>query len=413
MRGKYVVLGLVLVLCFGLCQCLHSDGTGVTPLTAEQLNDRAAQFCQSVNWNKAATLSAMQSVQQSDTPEESIVDPSNKWNCAEVHIGPTVLEVNNTTGLIRFAMNEDVLKSMVGGSVEISASSANQSASTYLAAAGISLDDAVLYSSKLVRYGSDVSFAEWAVEYRRVYNGYQFYPDDFIRVTLNPADGTLASFGYNFHSPLPESTKVDVEHDAAVQKATQYLAGLGLNASSLVSADLQIVQPNDYWEYLDAGARPATPTTSRLAWVVKFSVPWTRTEVWVDAATGEVVGGVKSLSTTKTVITFPNFQDVKTLQFNTKTGKSVHTVNMKSTDPLGKSILQQIKTMQRVDPKQCRYSTMIELRSSTRKYTLGYSAKDHILMLLNKEYGDKVIKAHAAWKTSKIIESAIAKSIAM
>ena len=390
---KIMIYGLVggLLLFFG--QCLQSDADSVAVPTSSKAIESAASFFKAVNWRADGDAEATYSA------------PDQRANAWRVKFKDITADVDDTTGQIHSAMNVIILERKNNGTVGISVEVANQNALQYLKAAGLSLDDARIVSSKYVRYSTSPVFAFWEIVLQRMYNGHPFYGDDFIRVTLDPADGSLSSFGYNFRSPLPESTSVQLSQESAVSAGQDYLAGLGYEVGSLVSADLQIVQPNSYWEYMGTGSLPPTPSESRLAWVISFNAPWKKTEVWVDAANGSVLGGVRNLSIPKTDVKLPGLSGVKSITVTRSASSDSKSVGNNLTSQI---LISGLQSCQAYAPNSTP-SLILRCSGKSCDFTFGYYASDHVLMLMQKEHKGKVIEGNVAWDISKDLEALLAK----
>lgn len=396
---KRLVLGIVLMLSMVLAQCLHSGQQDSVLANSAQASDRAQQFFQSMGWNPSDSTPVIRAA----------AEP--RANALEVQLDSLIAEVDPNTGQVCSAMNIDLVERAVAASVAgISDKEANDSAMRCLNAAGIPLDNARLYSSKLVRLGSDDSLTIWEVKFQRIYNGYAFYADDFIRVTLDPTDGTPSSFGYNFRSPLPDSTYVQVDKTSATGNAKSYLSELGVQAGSAIYTELQIVQPNEYWEYVAVGQTPVLPTISRLAWVIAFDGPWDRTEVWVDAVSGRVIGGMKTLSITKTDVAFPCLKGTKNILIASSDNMAAKRKILPSGSALGNALISQVPSLPRSEMSESKIDTILEFQGEHRAFTFGYSSADHRLTLLSGKYDGRQFQGHLAFEVSKTLGDLIDKS---
>jgi len=393
MKKRLIIGSISLVLMFVLAQSLYSGDANAVQ-SSPQILGWANQFFQSVGWDPAGADCVMNAASE---PHPNDLD---------LTIGELKLNMDGSTGQIHSAMNRALVKQIRGDLVGITDTQANEKATMCLQAAGIPMDNVVLYSSGLARYAA--SFAVWEVRFRRAYNGYPFHTHDFILVTLDPVDGKVAALGYNFRSPLPDRTVVNIDKDPAVNKATTYLAGLGLKAGTELTAELKIVQPDNYWEYLGTGKTAPAPTTSRLAWVLTFDAPWQITEVWVDSETGDVLGGSKSLSIPKNAVSF-SFPFVDSMAIGKTVGQQE--IHLGLHDDAFKSLTSQLSKLESCRSHDCKFSSYMSLQSKERTFEFGYSAKDHLLVLLKKTYRQLEIQGNTAWKTTPDFDALLLKCV--
>lgn len=147
----------------------------------------------------------------------------------------------------------------------------------------------------------------WIVRWGRKEGDYKYYSDS-ICVMINESLG-LSSYGYNFYSDYHPPKKINISRYQAVKIAQKNVNKI-INSSffdSLMryykadkvdSAELLIINPN-YSHKLKSMEDPYCTRNARLAWVVKFTLSVAKTgkadpnllQVWIDAETGEVLGG--------------------------------------------------------------------------------------------------------------------------
>ena len=140
----------------------------------------------------------------------------------------------------------------------------------------------------------------WTISWKRATNGV-LYNDQGADVTLDAGKGRLYAYGAALSTPLPAVMRLDVSADQAVAIARRFLAGRSWNVLEEPAVALRIVMPSDFWEGVASGGifrgmQPHRKSVSRLAWVVRTQTDWPapnplRWDVWVDASTGEVIGG--------------------------------------------------------------------------------------------------------------------------
>ncbi len=149
----------------------------------------------------------------------------------------------------------------------------------------------------------------WRVDWGRKTGGYK-YRFDGIRVTIHEKYG-LAGYGYVFFSDPPDSLIVNISKEKAIGIAKPFAKKMarlfGYKSGEALDAELQITNPN-YFEgqfakgFSKIGVKDYSKypqSYTRLAWIVSFS--WGYDEiftknydpahVWIDAETGEILGG--------------------------------------------------------------------------------------------------------------------------
>jgi len=317
----------------------------------------------------------------------------------EVQNDDYTVDFDEVTREIRVATSKSFHRQRHDLSIKISEPEAAKLAKQYLKAAGLSLDNAKLQGNKPVLYANNDCL--WRVTFKRMYNGYP-YSNDGALVTLNPSDGSLVGFGYHFKSPKPLSTDVKVDKAAAVECARTYMAEMGYGIGMPTFAELLIVQPDDYWEYIDTGDMAEPQDIAQLAWVLRFNAPWDVTEVWVDAENGNILGGSRSKSMPiKGSIRSP-FASAVQVEYAPQVGRPLAMKIVKG--DLCKAVVSQIPNLKRTDAVKCSFSARIKVDCGSRSYTYGYSPANHLLVLVEKSYKGKTYKANCAFKTMAEIE---------
>ncbi len=149
---------------------------------------------------------------------------------------------------------------------------------------------------------------KWQVDWGRKTCGYK-YRFDGIRVTIHEKYG-LASYGYSFFSSPPQSLIVKVTKKEAIEKSKPFAKKMArlfsYKLGEALSAELQIVNPNLFEnssrKLYSIGAKnysKYSKSYTRLAWIVDFSWGYDKiftkdyepAHVWIDAETGEILGG--------------------------------------------------------------------------------------------------------------------------
>lgn len=137
-----------------------------------------------------------------------------------------------------------------------------------------------LFDARLQTPGSDPQVGHWVIELFRTWQGIPF-ETDYARVMLEANSGAVIGLHKTIRTPLPASLAVVLTQSEAESRAANALSQFGRPAGNPSEAVVKIVQPN-----IVLGGT-ADPNTARVAWAVKF-VGMT---VFVDAASGEILGG--------------------------------------------------------------------------------------------------------------------------
>lgn len=149
----------------------------------------------------------------------------------------------------------------------------------------------------------------WLVDWGRKTGGYK-YRYDGVRVRIHEKYG-LAGYGYVFFSDPPKTLIMNISKEKAIEIAKPFAKKMaklfGYKSGEVLGAELQITNPN-YFEgqfaegFRRIGVRDHSKypqSYSRLAWIVSFSWGYDKvftknyepSHVWIDAETGEVLGG--------------------------------------------------------------------------------------------------------------------------
>ena len=86
-----------------------------------------------------------------------------------------------------------------------------------------------------------------------------------------------------------------ISEQQAIHTGRRFLDGIGYTAGKVLSTKLEEKAPNLYWHDL-AGLEKPDMQGLRLCWVIRFEQarrPGHFFEVWVDAYTGEIIGGMQ------------------------------------------------------------------------------------------------------------------------
>lgn len=178
----------------------------------------------------------------------------------------------------------------------------------------------------------------WFVVLRRIYQGVSFDTNQDAIVQLEAGEGRLLMMTSSAPITLPTSPRVDLSPKEATHVTSSFLKQRGYTLIQQTQTNLQFVLPNRYWT--DGNTKPAT-SQSHLAWVCSFVLYAQNTplkgSVWVDASTGEVVGG-DEISGEKG----PSSDRVNDNNSLKKTLTSAVSLHLKSIDASGSAKIQEL-----------------------------------------------------------------------
>ena len=141
--------------------------------------------------------------------------------------------------------------------------------------------------------GLDAGESTWSVLYNRQYQGIP-YKDDFAVMQIDAATNQLVGLSLTYRCVPPNNggSALIVTQDQANATAQAQISQSGIQAATLQSSTMEVVLPNTYWQ---DGNYNFTPGQGKVAWVVSYTIGdptlGISTSVWVDAATGNIVGG--------------------------------------------------------------------------------------------------------------------------
>lgn len=131
------------------------------------------------------------------------------------------------------------------------------------------------------------------IEYRwnRVVSGYKFQ-NDFMIVVMDPNDNSVVSISKRFVSNMPQSIDVACSKEDAQSNAKNFLTSkTKIKLNDIKDINLEIVNPNlQFTGKDDVDFNKDT----KLAYVISYNINESKDEfaaVYVDAQTGEIVGG--------------------------------------------------------------------------------------------------------------------------
>lgn len=142
----------------------------------------------------------------------------------------------------------------------------------------------------------------WICKWDRLWNGIPYYRGgpEGAHVWVAATTGEVVSAAIYRPPPAPAVSEIAVQADSALETALSFARSEGLPLTTpLADPQLSIVQPNYAWSEASA-VQVRYDTPSRIAWVINIGqiaddrLPHLTGEFWVDAATGEILGGARS-----------------------------------------------------------------------------------------------------------------------
>lgn len=191
-------------------------------ITKQQAISQAKIFARSIGWKISNALSP--------TVNPNIFT-TNYWDIyfappGDKHDIKFYFSVNNTTGRVDYAMDDDALQTARKypmKNIAFDKVTVLPYVNAFLAKTKVSKAERQLVTNTPwvdPPTGDDVVY--WMVEYRRVYQGILFATDG-VKFCLNPRDGSLITFKYEESSPLPKTTIPTLTKEMAIAIAEDYL----------------------------------------------------------------------------------------------------------------------------------------------------------------------------------------------
>jgi len=215
-----------------------------------------------------------------------------------VEFGEDQVEVDSHSGEVALIFNSQEGKMTAQGGEPISSDQAVELASAYTEGIAASGGQAIAAEKSGTLGPPEVNLSDtspglrWQVRFPRQLNGFPYSYDGLI-VIIDAKNGNLEGYSRHFSSETCP-TEVKISEATAVSSATATLQAWGVANPTLKGVSLKIVPPNYYWS-----SSPVTSLVreSRLAYEVRFSCRTAFGQdkvVWVDAGSGEQIGGYQS-----------------------------------------------------------------------------------------------------------------------
>ena len=283
--------------CLLLSQAVRAQTLAAPPshMTQAQAIEAASAFCRSIGVAVQAPANAVYPA------PDLLKNPPHYWLPRwQVTLAPQIeVEVVDATGKISSFSNLGLsnLFSDEPAGEAISEAEAITRAQSLLKASG-QVSELGVPKASLEQYSSKPMMAShrWAITWERLYQGVP-YKDEGVVVLLQAETGEPIGLGVNFRSaPLAAAASASPNTAAtralpdAVGIASSWVKTLNLPPMTFRIVETLIVQPNKFW--LSEGQKEQkVPVPVRLAKIVTFSAGSDLLQVWVDAKTGEVIGG--------------------------------------------------------------------------------------------------------------------------
>lgn len=202
-------------------------------------------------------------------------------------VHPKYLEVSDATGQVIHYIRDDNSKDHQPLETPIPKSQAIARASVALLDAGAMKSGELKFKEAFLSSLSANSQI-WFVSWDRMVQGIP-YREQGANVTVDAQTGEVTGFSVNFHTHPPVSMAFNVSRDQAKALATQAFADAGMQFAEPPVVKAEIVQPNGYWKP-GVGEAERQPV-ARTAWTCRFKNGRQSYEAWIDAETGEPIGG--------------------------------------------------------------------------------------------------------------------------
>jgi len=208
--------------------------------------------------------------------------------------GNLKVEVSDTTGVIAYYDDTTTFNQVIGtpptGS-QISTTTAAQIFNTVILASHQTDTLAQEFTAYAKVSPSSTAGDAAIASAPRTSLGYPFH-DQAANLVLQGETGTLLIFSLAYPTTAPTSAPSTISQSAAISTAGTVLANAGITGTTFGTATPMWVEPNQTWT-LSGTSFPPAP---RLAWVVAYSGTGLHIEVWVDADTGLVIGGLDGVT---------------------------------------------------------------------------------------------------------------------
>jgi hypothetical protein len=169
--------------------------------------------------------------------------------------------------------------------------------SRVLAASGVAPSDVGVPAARDTRNDYPPTMSEHNLEVNagRMFHGLKYDElDQNVTVMLQAETGWVKYFSVKFPTPPPASGALAISSSRASASSARVLRDAGRTGAIPISVSLRVVQPNT--EFTADGSQDPLPGPAKVAWEcyyanAKGSQAWRFWYVWIDAKTGEPLGG--------------------------------------------------------------------------------------------------------------------------
>ena len=213
--------------------------------------------------------------------------------------GQATVEVVDATSIVASYMNDAYSGYLASIRQQLAGPLVSQNTAVQTAAAALSTTANVDQTGQVAAYlsqdndGTHAGESTWNILYPRQFQGLP-YKDDIVVMEIDAATNKLMGLSLTYRCVPPDNggSAMVVTQAQANATAQSQINQSGVQAALLQGSVMEVVLPNTYWQ---DGSYNFTPGQGKVAWVVNFSVGdptlGISTNVWVDAATGNVIGG--------------------------------------------------------------------------------------------------------------------------
>jgi hypothetical protein len=279
------------------------DVAELSPMPAGTVPDHAQA------WPRAANRTVMVTGETSLRTSTRILSPKVVWDkYANEHQGPgwrvtlygsIEVVIDPATLSVRKFMDDvlcdTLLHDPITGRSPISQEEAISRATAYLVAGGVDTKTLILESATLSADPEPQNgmSSKWDVSLKRLWRGVPFHQQG-IFVSMDASWGRLiGSGGLGLGLPPPTSATVGIQPSRGIEIARALMSLRSRTLTGEPTIELKIVMPTNYWT--DGTQHPVPGASTRLAWLVRGQdgeeAKKGFADVWVDAATGDVLGG--------------------------------------------------------------------------------------------------------------------------
>ena len=213
--------------------------------------------------------------------------------------GQATVEVVDATSIVASYMNDAYSGYLASIRQQLAGPLVSQNTAVQTAAAALSTTANVDQTGQVTAYlsqdndGTHAGESTWNILYPRQFQGLP-YKDDVVVMEIDAATNKLMGLSLTYRCVPPDNggSAMVVTQAQANATAQSQINQSGIQAPLLQGSIVQVVLPNTYWQ---DGNYNFTPGQGKVAWVVTYSLGdptlGETVGVWVDAATGNIIGG--------------------------------------------------------------------------------------------------------------------------